>query len=311
MKTKTNFRLALALVLLAAPLTVAGLPRASGEPMSGRWIVDFDKDGWLELTLKRRSDGHGNWTSSNDYKVSDFQGLSRPAGTAEAPAHFQLVRDAGTIAFDGTLGASGGSGSFSFAGNSEYVAALGRMGYRTPDSDELFSLALHDVSRQYIQELDALGYKKVPLDDLLSMRIHDAGPEFIRELKPLGYTNVAVDDLVSMKIHGADAEFIRDLKGLGYTNLTADDLVSMRIHEATPEFVRALKSLGYTSLPADDLVSMRIHGATPEFVKELQSLGYGGVSVDDLVSMRIHSVTPDYIRERLLQTPQVGAKQAT
>src|SRR5262249_41364628 len=157
-----------------------------------------------QLTMKRRSGGHGNWTSSDDYKVSDFQGLARPAGSAESPAHFQLVRDAGTVTFDGSLGATGGSGSFAFAGNPEYVAALGKMGYRAPDGDELFALALHDVSRAYIQELDALGYKKVPLDDLLSMRIHGAGPEFIRELKALGYTGLSPDDLVSMRIHEAD-----------------------------------------------------------------------------------------------------------
>ncbi len=94
------------------------------------------------------------------------------------------------------LSASGGAGRFTFSGNPDYVAALTKMGYRAPDEDDLFSLAVHDVSRKFIQDLEALGYKRVPLDDLLSMRIHDATPEFIRELKALGYTGLSTDDLV-------------------------------------------------------------------------------------------------------------------
>ncbi len=61
------------------------------------------------------------------------------------------------------------------------------MGYRTGDEDDVFSLAVHDVSRTFIRDLDALGYEHLPLEDLVSMRIHGAGPEFIRELKALGY----------------------------------------------------------------------------------------------------------------------------
>src|SRR5262249_22639197 len=81
LKTTTlrSTRLALVLILLAAPLGLAALPGPSPEPApapsSGRWILDFDKDGWLQLTMKRRSGGHGNWTSSDDYKISDFHGL--------------------------------------------------------------------------------------------------------------------------------------------------------------------------------------------------------------------------------------------
>ena len=194
-------RRALALCLLSPALLFAGTAT------SGRWLVDFNPDGTLELTLKRRSEGsgHWNWSSSSNYQLRDFQGLARPSGAGDVAVTFQMVRDAGTVAFEGQLDPAGGSGRFTFTANPEYLAALKSMGYATPDADETFSLTVHDVSRTFIRELDALGYRKVPLDDLLSLRIHDAGPEFIRELKALGYTGLSTDDLVSMSIHERDA----------------------------------------------------------------------------------------------------------
>lgn len=190
------------LLSLTPSLWLHGDPSRSSDLTSGRWVLDFEPDGSIQLTLKRRADGHGNWSSSDDYLTKDFRGLQRPAGSAEVPARFEMVRDAGTITFEGQLNESGGSGRFSFAANGEYVAALAKMGYRSPAGDDLFSLTVHDVSRAFIQELEKLGYKHLPLDNLMSMRIHGASPEFIRSLQALGYEHVPADDLVSMRIHG-------------------------------------------------------------------------------------------------------------
>ncbi|HEY3203714.1 MAG TPA: hypothetical protein VGL03_08635 [Thermoanaerobaculia bacterium] len=283
-----------ALLLLTPSLWILGDNRAE---IQGRWLIDFERDDAIQLTLQRRSDGHQSWNSSSGFSLRDFQGLRRPAGAADVPVRFEMLRDAGTISFEGQLNESGGGGRFRFAPNPEYVAALTKTGYGSPDADLLFSLAVHDVSRAFMRELEGLGYKHSPLDDLLSMRIHGAGPEFIRELKSLGYEGLSADDLVSMRIHGATAEFIRQMKSLGYDHLSPDDLVSMRIHGASPEFVRDLRSLGYTNLSADDLVSMRIHGVSPEFIRGLQELGYRNVSAEDLVSMRIHGVSIDYVKK--------------
>ncbi|HEY1434530.1 MAG TPA: 4-hydroxy-3-methylbut-2-enyl diphosphate reductase [Thermoanaerobaculia bacterium] len=289
----------LAVLALAQPQCLRGQQPKQPALPTGRWLIDFDRGDSLELTLKRRSPdgGRNNWSTSNEYRVKDFQGLQRPATPAEAPAHFELVRDAGTITFDGQLGAAGGAGRYAFSPNPEYLAAIEKMGYAAPDADDVFSLAVHDVSRAFIRELDGLGYKHPPLDDMIAMRIHGAGPEFIRELRTLGYDHLSSDDLVAMRIHGATPAFIREMRALGYDHLSSEDLVAMRIHGATPDFIHAMKTAGYDHLSAEDLVAMRIHGATPEFVNELKGLGYKRLSAEDLVSMRIHGVTPDFIRD--------------
>src|SRR5262245_43489358 len=105
-------RLGLSLALLALSLSprIARAEPTSTESIHGRWLVDFRPDGSVELTLKRRStSGSDNWTSSDDYTVGDFEGLRRPTGSSDAPASFRMVRDAGTISFEGQLNDGGGS----------------------------------------------------------------------------------------------------------------------------------------------------------------------------------------------------------
>jgi len=260
---------------------------APGQALEGRWLLDFDReDGRVQLTM-RRSSSQGNWNNSSSYALTDFRGLVRPAGTVQKPAHFEMVRDAGTIRFDGELDESGGSGRFQFAANPEFDKYWRSLGYSSLGPDDSWAFTMHDVGRKFLEDLRALGYERLPAERLISMRIHGASPEFIRELKALGYEHLPVEGLVNMRIHGANPEFVREMKELGYDRLPVDDLVSMRIHGVSPEFVRKLQELGYRRVPVEDLVSMRIHGVTIDYVKRMKER-YDGVTVDELVNMRIH-----------------------
>ena len=284
-------------------------PATASAAIEGRWILDFDRDGGgAQLTMKR-NDRWGNWSNSHGIELSDFQGLARPGSSTEVPARFALVRDAGIITFEGRLDSQGGSGRFSFVPAPGFAEAMAREGAGPLSEEQVFSAAIHDVSRQLVSELSALGYRNLGFETLVSMRIHGASPQNIRDLQSLGYDHLSSDSLVSMRIHGATPEFIRELKAAGYEGLSTDSLVSMRIHGASPEFVRDLKALGYEHLSADDLVSMRIHGVSPEYIRGLQDLGYRRLSVDQLVSMRIHGVSLEYARRMLAADPAVSADE--
>jgi hypothetical protein len=291
--------------VLASLVLPLSPPDIASAPIQGRWFLDFDRDaGKAQLTMKRGS--RGNWTNSHTVSLAEFRGLSRPSGSADVPAQFSLVRDAGTVSFDGLLDATGGSGRFSFAAAPGFAAAMAREGAGELSDEQVFSAAIHDVSRQFLGELRALGYNRLAFDSLVSMRIHGANPEFIRELKALGYDGLSSDQLVSMRIHGATPAFIREMQSLGYERLSSDGLVSMRIHGATPEYVKELKDLGYDRISADQLVSMRIHGVTPEYVRGLAELGYKNVPVDELVSMRIHGVSLEFVKKMQALDPRVS-----
>jgi hypothetical protein len=271
-----------------------------GRGPDGRWTMDFDRgDGRVQLEMTRGSAGHRS-QSSDSYRLEDFRGLARPAAAAgEAPARFQLVRDAGTFAFEGHLDSTGGSGKFHFTESADFQRAWQTQGGgQEPLSfEQQFSFAMHDVSRAFIADLKSLGYDNVGPDKLIAMRIHGVSPEFIRELASLGYGKLSTDKLIAFRIHGVSPAGIRELASLGYQKISADQLIAMRIHGATPEFVRGLVELGYKNLPSDELVSMRIHGVSPEYIRDFQELGYRQIPAEDLVSMRIHGVEPDYVRD--------------
>ncbi len=226
-REKTRSRSFLATAILVS-LVLAAPSASRAQSVDGRWILDFDReDGRVQLTIKRSS-ARGNWNSSSGYEMQEFRGLSRPSGSAGKPARFELVRDAGTIRFEGELDEMGGSGRFQFAANPEFERAWTAMGYSALGTDSVFAFTLHDVSRRFIEDLRALGYEHLPAERLIAMRIHGATPEFIRELKALGYDRLPAEELISMRIHGASPEFVRELKSLGYDRLTTSAGASSR-----------------------------------------------------------------------------------
>lgn len=269
---------------------------------------------------------HGSWTAStNDSKnrrlhmninrgashsfgssfnVSDFAALTDAQihSSMTTPVQFQLVREGGTVVFDGTFRNGDGAGQWTFNGNRNYIAAVRALGVpfdlgeRDGEEPDLFTVALLDVSTSYIKSMQAIGFKE-SLEQYLSMRIFQVTPELVRELRDdLGFRDLSAEDLVNTRVHKVTPEYIRQMRAAGW-NLSLEELTTSRIHKATPEFAAQMAKLGYRNLPFDDLISFRIHRVTPELIAELHDLGYDNVSADNLVAMRIHRVTPDYIRE--------------
>jgi hypothetical protein len=281
-------------VLLACGIgaSLAALTEPAEEEVKGAWTSEPSH--WkaragtvtlVQLSLRRATDGRRSHQSF-PVPLEELKGLTAAQMDGSGPARFELVRDAGTIAFEGSFRDGVGAGHFRFTPSPEYLADIRRRGHDDLDAEGVFSLAVHDVSRRFIEELAALGYERLPLKTLRSFRVHGVTPEFARELQGLGYRGAPAEKLVKLRIHGATPEFVRELKSLGYDGLTLDELVKFRIHGVSPEFVRELKELGYSNVRPEDLVRMRIHGVSPEFIRRVR--GEGRVSVDRLVQMRIH-----------------------
>jgi hypothetical protein len=296
----TGRSLCLAAALFAAAREGAATPQASPAAevrgsIKGPWTA---QPSWwgktsttpvalVQLSL-RRTGWRGDSSQSFAVVLDDLRGLGRTQmEAASADVRFELVRDAGTLAFEGRFKDGGGAGHFVFTRNDEYVEGMGRLGYPNLDEEQLFRALIHDLSRAFVRDLAGLGYERLQMDELFRMRIHGATPEYVRELRGLGYQGLPVEQLVRLRIHRARPEFIRELKALGYEGLSAEELVRMRIHGVTPGFVRELKELGYTRVPAEDLVRMRIHGVTPEFIRRIRERSSGGVPVDRLVRLKI------------------------
>jgi hypothetical protein len=289
--------------VLAVAFTFAIAAAAHAESLRGMWtastwsVKDIER---IQLNMNRE---HSNW--GQDFKISAFEGLSRAqiASSADVPVRFALRRDAGTISFDGSFRDGEGAGHFTFTPNDSYLATLRSMNVRLDDTEdrdrtegeELYRLAMFDVSLDFIRQMHDLGYD-AGVHDLVRFRIHGVSPDMVRELRTLGLDHVPAEDLVRMRIHGATPEFIREMANSGYRNLTVETLVRFRIHGVTPEFVREIASLGYRDVAGEELVRMRIHGVTPEFIRQVEDAGYKNVPVEKLIQMKIHGVDGAFLK---------------
>ncbi|HEX6159454.1 MAG TPA: hypothetical protein VF111_04760, partial [Thermoanaerobaculia bacterium] len=263
----------------------------------------------LLIAAAAHADIHGSWTASTDEKsagrmylqvnrgsrmnmgttmnISDFAGLSPAqinAGTS-TPVQFELRREAGNVTFDGSFRKGDGAGQFNFVPNRSFFSAIDGLGIRRDaggDDDDLFSLAMHDVSTAFIRGMHAEGIRGDDLDQYLAMRIHRVTPELVRELRALGFKNLEADELIAARIHRVTPEYIRAMRAAGW-DLTLGELQNSRIHGATPEFAEEMKQLGYGTLDHDKLVNFRIHRVTPEFIRELRALGYNDLTADQLI----------------------------
>jgi hypothetical protein len=250
----------------------------ANETNSGQWLIDFQSDGQIQLTLHQEHHEH-----SFPVSADAFRGLSRSA------THFEFARDAGSFVCDGRFAGDHGAGTFVFASDPKYIAEMKSLGY-VIEPDRAMEMAAFDVSRAFVHDLESLGYRGLSLDDIVRFRIHGVTTNYIRDFQNAGYTSLGAEELVRMRIHGVSIEFVQALAAYGYRRVPADDLIRMRIHGVSEEFVRDLKTEGYSGIPVEDLIRMQIHGVTPELVKKVQNAGFAHPTPDQLVQMRIHGL---------------------
>jgi len=208
-------------ITLAATLLLAVAVSARAE-IHGAWVASKQdaKPGRIYMSMMRTHWGH----QGNTMKLADFAGLSdaQLASVTQVPVQFQLRRDAGTITFEGTFKNGDGAGQFTFAPNGGYANAVRAAGVEfnlrrnrepRPEEEDLFTLAMVDLSTAYIRSMQAEGYKET-LDRYMKMRMFDVTPEFIHQLKDAGYSNVPAEKLIRLKIHGVDIDYINKMNAL-------------------------------------------------------------------------------------------------
>jgi hypothetical protein len=285
-------------ILLLAVVSIS----LRAEDLRGRWTATMNKDA-MQLQLMRSSSQF-----SHEFAMESLSGLTAAQvnSATETPVRFDLVRDAGTMHFEGSFKLRDGVGHFTFSQNPAYVASLASMGlsldselhgrrYKTPE-ETLFTLAAIGVTIDYIRALQNVGYR-TDVAGYVELRIFDVTPAFVTELRTLGLRDLSRQELVALKIHGASPEFIRAIRAAGVKADAVSSLTALRIHGVTPELVAELRTLGYRDLAVQDLIAMRIHGVTPSYIRELAAAGYSNVPVRKLIALRIRGVETRELEE--------------
>src|SRR6185503_16322546 len=223
--------------------------RAAQEPVRGEWESGVNRWNGIEslyVCLKSSSlDGRSRFSNCFDTHRENLKGLNfTPSSSVSAPAHLELIRDAGTFILDGQFQNGKGGGEYRFQPSADYVAGMKALGYGELSLDQVFNLALRDVSRDFINSLKSLGYNELPLDGLVRLRDHGVSIAFITDMKALGYSGLSLDDLVRLRDHGVSAKFASELARLGYKDRPIEELVRLRDHGVSTKFMQEMKAAG-------------------------------------------------------------------
>lgn len=286
MKRDLMVRLAAAVLVVVGMLLLQQVIRADDSARgtwTGKW-QDKDQVVNLQMSLEQKESNFGQ-----SYKVGEFKGLNAAAVTGpKAPVQFQLVRDAGTISFDGFFDRGLGAGQFTFAPDANYQSRMRNLGF-TCISSKQFEMAALDVSLAYATEFKDLGFG-TQCKDLVEGRIFNVNRQQVEELRALGYNNVPLKKLVELRIFKVDGAYIRSMRAQGSGDLSLEKLVESRIFEIKPEDRKAYVDLGYTNLTQDELTAFKIHGVTPQYIREMRELGFKDLSPQKLEEFRIFGV---------------------
>lgn len=262
--------------------------------LPGTWEMrSTTKPGYVHLRL---TEGYRS-SSSRDIALAQLEGLSAEqlSGTG-GPVRFSLRREAGTLAFEGTVRGGVGGGMFAFTPNAAFGDQLEKRGIQKPMPSEQYELAKADIGTAYLDELTKQGYPKPTLEQLVRAGQHGVHFEYLREMGATGYRLGTFDTLIKFRDHGVTPTYIREMAAAGYTKLQADELLRARDHGVSTDYVREMRELGYGSLTLDQLVKARDHGVSADYVRAMGTLGYQKLSLDEVIRVRDHGVSADYIQ---------------
>ena len=282
-------------LLVAASFDVALAVDAPKE-VRGTWSLNnWIPGSSVHLTMKHASGG-SRWQWSTDHPVSDLRGLTREQlRSASVPVKFTLEKDAGTFTFEGSMMLGLGRGDFRFSPDPTFSRKLIALGYEPAPDQDLFAMAIRDISIAYASEIKRSGIKGVSLRELGRFRDHGVELDYIRDLALIGYANLSADDVVRLRDHGVETGFLRTLKAAGYDDLAAADVVKLRDHGVDSAYIEGLHDSGRAKLTVNEIVKLRDHGIDPDFIKGLLSVRSGLTGVDDIIRLREHGVDPSYV----------------
>ena len=248
---------------LASPLAAADL--------HGAWTATSDSPDRVHLFMTT-----GQWQQfGRSFDLPEL-GIS-PAvvrATTSTPVNLKLDRDAGTLMLEGTFKNGDGAGQFTFTPNRTYYEAIRAMGLTMDlpqdrsDGDQLFSLAMVDVSLAYIRSMRAV-FPEASLREFRKARAVGVTPDYVASMRQSGFEITSLHDAARLSAVDVTPEYIRSLRAAGVAVNDAREATRLRAANVTPEFVAQLADAGYKNLSARDLIRMASAGVDGRFIRNM------------------------------------------
>ena len=144
-------------------LAATAVGPADSREIAGAWTATTDEHGPQRLSFSMQTGRHDHQGSQFD--LSDFTGLTSEQvnSATRVTVQFELRREAGTIAYEGTFRNGRGAGEFTFTSSPDFPGKLRSVGVkfepeRGDEDRELFNLTVFDVTTDFIRSMQAIGY---------------------------------------------------------------------------------------------------------------------------------------------------------
>ena len=247
--------------LVCAGLSASAYAAEIAGKVEGTWSLNNWIPGdTVHLKMKHHTTTT-HWEWGTDQPLADLHGLTLDQlHAAHTPVTFTIQRDAGTFGCEGSLVVGVGGGTFRFTPDLSFAAKLAALGFDPVATNDLFAMALRDVSLAFAEAVRGAGLVGVSAHDLLRFRDHEIGPELFRDLASLGYTGLTADDVVRFQEHGIGGDYLRGLKSSGDPPFAANDIVRLHDHGIDSAYVARIQASGFGTLTVEQIVKLHDHG---------------------------------------------------
>lgn len=282
---------------LALTVSLVGFQVNAQSVLTGEWKASLVNDNSRVNLNFSRSDakpGHKHQFGQT-YDFAEL-GLSSETVLRGGPVKFSLVREAGTIACEGSFQNGKGSGTFRFTGSQAFVSAMKSRGFDfEQDSsrhdgesfeDRLFAAAAMNVTTTLADDLTSSGFGKLDVSDLFKAAIFKIDSAFMREMKATGFPNLGMEDLVKARIFKIDAKFVAEATQMGFGKESFENLIKLQIFKVTPAFIAEVRGEGLNDLSLEDLVKLQIFKIDAEFIRKAKAEGVP-LEVERLVQRKL------------------------
>jgi len=289
-------------------LTVLALaaPASAQTDVRGTWTVElYTGKAFLQLrtdpppdqTQGRSGDWNGGWSMGQSLSLDELVGLPpNDDRFSVSNVKFDLRREAGTLAFEGSFRDGRGAGLFTFTPRAEFAAEMRRLGY-TEDVPlwQRYQFAVQDVGPKFINALKTEGYDKLSLEQVRRARNHGVTIDYIRAMKAEGYRAATIEEFVRTRDHGVTAAYVQDMRLAGFKDASIENLVRAKDHGVSSAYVRDLGAQGFKNVPLDEAVRTKDHGVSADYIGDMKQLGLKDLTLEKIVRLRDHGVTPGFV----------------
>jgi hypothetical protein len=286
----------LAFIVLASSSNISvGYQVTTQDVITGDWTASLvDDNSKINVNFERRTGRGGRHQMGQTYDFAEL-GLSRDQVLSGGPVKFSLVREAGRIDCEGSFQNGRGMGTFRFAGNQSFLAAMKSRGFdfETATSqgerdveDILFTAAALNVTTALADDLASAGFGHLEVEDLFKAAIFKIDSAFMREMKASGFPHMGMEELVKARIFKIDSKFVSEAMQMGFGKEPFESLVKMRIFKITPAFITEVRNEGLSDLSIEEIVKLRIFKIDGEFIRKARAEGVP-LEVERLVQRRI------------------------